>query len=223
MTAAPLLELPAGPRSAALTLAAGDSVALLSGEASGKTRLLYHLAGLENSGLPPALWSGRSPDGFRGAARPAHLRLWPTEPADHFLGLTGTASTALALGRSFLDPADLSWLEALQAAGLPPEAAQGSWLRLSGAERHRLFLAGVLLAPPRVLLVDEPGACLSESGETTLAQQLAHLCHSRGMALLLVTSRRQRAQLFAHRVLPLPGAVADFPLTPAPAGATPSS
>jgi len=72
---------------------------------------------------------------------------------------------------------------------------------LSGGQRQRVALARALYGRPRVVVLDEPNACLDSAGEQALAQTLTGL-RKAGVTVLLVTQRTQVLSL-VDRILEL--------------------
>lgn len=76
--------------------------------------------------------------------------------------------------------------------------------QLSGGEKKRTALAGVLAMEPRVLLLDEPAAGLDPEGQRQLEQQLDRL-RARGIAVLLSTHDVDFVWRWADRAAVLAG------------------
>jgi ABC-type protease/lipase transport system fused ATPase/permease subunit len=72
---------------------------------------------------------------------------------------------------------------------------------LSGGQRQRVALARALYGRPRVVVLDEPNACLDIAGEQALAQALTGL-RKAGVTVVLVTQRTQVLSL-VDRILEL--------------------
>jgi len=83
---------------------------------------------------------------------------------------------------------------------------------LSGGEKQRLALAGVLALRPRVLLLDEPTADLDPDGAASFYEALAHVDH--GTTVVLVEHRVSAVLPLVDRVVAIDGArgvIADGP------------
>lgn len=72
--------------------------------------------------------------------------------------------------------------------------------QLSGGEKRRLALAGVLAMRPKVLILDEPFSNLDYPGVCSLLKYILTL-HSRGHTILLVTHEVEKAAAHAGRIL----------------------
>src|SRR5690606_21655566 len=75
---------------------------------------------------------------------------------------------------------------ALEAVDLPPSMADRSPFTLSGGERRRAAIAGVLAMDPEVLIMDEPAAGLDPGGRRAVLELLARL-HRRGKTVIVAT------------------------------------
>ncbi|MBF0189428.1 MAG: ATP-binding cassette domain-containing protein, partial [Magnetococcales bacterium] len=93
--------------------------------------------------------------------------------------------------------------EVMAVVGLAPALLARSTHTLSPSERHCMALASVLAHRPRLLLLDEPDALLSDQRADALAQRLQRYTHHHAIATLTVTGRQCCARRFADRVLSL--------------------
>ncbi len=186
----------AGPRVEAvrnlsLTIAAGESVAVMGPSGSGKTTLLNLLAGLDVPSQGRIVIAGRELGGLDEEAR-AHLRRTTIATVFQQSLLLPTLSAAqnvalpLQLRGDRVDDRDPRVTHALDAVGLA-ERRHHLPDELSGGERQRVAVARALVIEPAVILADEPTGNLdSATGEQVLA--LFHqVTRGRGAALVLVT------------------------------------
>ncbi|MBS4024630.1 MAG: energy-coupling factor transporter ATPase [Clostridia bacterium] len=83
---------------------------------------------------------------------------------------------------------DLRVKEALQLMGLDVDQIGGnSPLALSGGQKRRVAIAGILAMRPRVLVLDEPTAALDPKGRTSLLELLINLRRDRQMTVVIVS------------------------------------
>jgi len=173
------------------TVRAGRATALLGASGSGKTTLAQHLNGL----LRPSrgsvrlegadIWSG-GPPGAEVRRRVGLIFQFPELQL-----FEETVGEDVAFGPRNLglseDEVAAQVERALDLVGLPRvEFAQRSPLALSGGERRRAAIAGVLAMDPQVLVLDEPTAGLDPAGAAMLTHLMAHL-RDRGRALVLIS------------------------------------
>ncbi len=189
-----------------LRIAAGERVALVGSNGSGKSSLLRTLHGLV---LPTQGQVTQAP-----GVRQAMLFQRP-----HMLRLSALNNVALGL---WLDRArGLSWsaaqvlaLQALQRVGLQ-SAAQQNGRQLSGGQQQRLALARAWARQPNVLLLDEPTASLDPHAKREVEVLMANFASNQKRPLTLVWASHNLGQVkrLASRVVYLEGGrlMADLP------------
>lgn len=95
--------------------------------------------------------------------------------------------------------------------GLSDEVLSRSPFELSGGQKRRVAIAGVLAMDPEVLILDEPTAGLDPAGCDEILDDIAAYHKKRGGAVLLVSHSMDDVARLADRVLVLEdGAVFDF-------------
>lgn len=77
--------------------------------------------------------------------------------------------------------------EALIMAGLNEEHWEKSPFELSGGQKRRAAIAGVLAMEPEMLILDEPTAGLDPKGRNELFDQICQLREQKGMTIVLVS------------------------------------
>lgn len=92
--------------------------------------------------------------------------------------------------------------QALEAVGLPPDIGGRSPFALSGGQRRRVAIAGVLAMDPEILILDEPAAGLDPVGRRSV-YQLAASWHARGKTVVLITHDMAVAARWAEKVVVL--------------------
>lgn len=85
---------------------------------------------------------------------------------------------------------------------------------LSGGQKRRVAIAGVLAMKPRVLILDEPVAGLDPKGRTHLMQLITKL-NSEGVTIIMITHSMDDLAEYAQRVVVLNGARLVMDDTPA--------
>lgn len=89
---------------------------------------------------------------------------------------------------------------ALQQVGLDASFDERSPFELSGGERRRVAIAGILAMQPNVLILDEPTAGLDPEGATKMMELFTQL-HQQGMTIILVTHDMELVLKFANQVI----------------------
>jgi energy-coupling factor transport system ATP-binding protein len=100
--------------------------------------------------------------------------------------------------------------EALKFTGLPENLWEKSPFELSGGEKRRAAIAGVIAMDPEVLILDEPAAGLDPMGRDDLLDQLLKYHAARKNTILLVSHSMEDIGKVADRVLVMNGGDAVF-------------
>jgi energy-coupling factor transport system ATP-binding protein len=92
---------------------------------------------------------------------------------------------------------------AMAAVGLDFEAFKDRHtFSLSGGERRRVALAGVLALEPRILVLDEPSAGLDPAARANLLDHILALHHS-GITLVMISHNMEELAAICHRLIVL--------------------
>lgn len=91
--------------------------------------------------------------------------------------------------------------EALALVGLSEEYYTQSPFELSGGQKRRAAIAGVLAMKPRVLILDEPTAGLDPKGREEILQQIKQLQETTGITILLVSHSMEDVAEYVDRIL----------------------
>lgn len=91
--------------------------------------------------------------------------------------------------------------EAAAFTGLKPELLEKSPFELSGGEKRRAAIAGVIAMDPEVLVLDEPTAGLDPRGRDVLLTQITQYHKKRGNTVLLVSHSMEDIGRTADRLL----------------------
>lgn len=97
--------------------------------------------------------------------------------------------------------AELKAFEALRAVGLPKELWYQSPFDLSGGQKRRVAIAGVLAMKPEVLILDEPTAGLDPKGRDEILEQIAIMHRELHITILLVSHSMEDVAKYAQRLI----------------------
>jgi energy-coupling factor transport system ATP-binding protein len=193
-----------------LRIEPGERVLLLGASGAGKSTLLAALAGVLD-----ATGGGESEGELRVDGRPPH------DGRDATGSVFQDPETQLVMARAGDDvafglenhcvPTEAIWPRVHRALAQVrfPYPEDRSTAALSGGEKQRLAIAGVLALRPRLLLLDEPTANLDPAGAADVRETLADLS---GLTLVLVEHRVAEALPLVDRVVVIEaggGVVAD--------------
>ena len=91
--------------------------------------------------------------------------------------------------------------EAMAFVGLAPELADQSPFALSGGQKRRVAIAGVIAMRPEVLILDEPTAGLDPAGRDEIFAEIQEYHKQTGATILFVTHSMEDAARMADRML----------------------
>ena len=86
---------------------------------------------------------------------------------------------------------ELRSFEALKAVGIGEDLLDASPLQLSGGQKRRVAIAGVLAMQPDILVLDEPTAGLDAAGQKAIFDILERLNREGGITIVLISHRME--------------------------------
>jgi energy-coupling factor transport system ATP-binding protein len=184
----------------------GERVLLLGASGAGKSTLLQAIAGL----LDPTSGDQEGELAVRGAAG-----LVLQDPETQLVMARAGDDVAFGLENHCVPTADI-WPRvhrALADVGFPYSEDRAT-AALSGGEKQRLAIAGILALRPRVLLLDEPTANLDADGARAIRGVLARIAERRDVTMVVVEHRIAEVLTLIDRVIVIEaggGVVADGP------------
>jgi energy-coupling factor transport system ATP-binding protein len=196
-----------------LTVEPGERILLAGPSGAGKSTLLTALAGL----LDPEQASEVEGSLTIGGTSPAHVRdqvgIAFQDPESQLVMARAGDDVAFGLENRGV-PTPAIWRrvdEALKLTGFAYDRNHPTG-RLSGGEKQRLVLAGVMVLAPSVLLLDEPTANLDPAGAALVRTAVERVVAARGTTLIVVDHRVDDWLPLVSRVVVLAaggGVVAD--------------
>lgn len=91
--------------------------------------------------------------------------------------------------------------EALNQVGLSEKYYKKSPFELSGGQKRRAAIAGILAMHPSVLILDEPTAGLDPKGRDEILDQIAELHRIRGITVVLVSHSMEDVARYVDRII----------------------
>jgi len=191
-----------------LTIEPGEFIGLIGPTGSGKSTLAQHLNGL----LKPT--KGRViVDGVDPASKKADLRSVRSKvgmvfqyPEHQLFEETVYADVAFGPRNMALDDReiDVRVREALETVQLDfKDIRDRSPFELSGGQKRRVAIAGVLAMQPRYLVLDEPTAGLDPQGRNQILGQIEYLHRIKGIAVVFVSHNMEEVARVAQKILVL--------------------
>ena len=112
------------------------------------------------------------------------------------------------------DEAGLRAFEALKMVGLPESLYYQSPFELSGGQKRRVAIAGVLAMKPEVLILDEPTAGLDPKGRDEILDLIADMHQKRKMTVILVSHSMEDVAKYVQRIIVMNGGEILYDGTP---------
>ena len=188
-----------------LTIPDGQFIGLIGHTGSGKSTLVQHLNGLVKPASGAVYYDGAdiSDDDFDKKMLRASVGLVFQYP-EHQLFETDVFKDVCFgpknLGLSQKD-AELRAFQALKQVGLPEEHFYQSPFDLSGGQKRRAAIAGVLAMQPKVLVLDEPTAGLDPKGREDILNMIAHLHEELNNTIILVSHSMEDVADYVERII----------------------
>lgn len=196
----------AGLRGASCTVYEGETLAILGGTQAGKSTLIEFFNGLRKP-QPGHVWFAErdiaAPDFDIATLRDAVGVVFQQPEAQLFEETVGK-DVSFVPRRRGLAPAESRALveQALEDVGLDYERFRLRYVyALSGGQKRRVAIAGVLAAQPRMIIFDEPIAGLDPRGRVELARLLGRLARREGLTVVLVSNTVDELAELADRAL----------------------
>jgi len=190
-----------------LVIRAGEMLAIIGPTGSGKSTLVQHFNGLLRPTAGVVRVDGEDLWGPNTNRRRARQRVGLVFQAPEAQLFEETVRRDVAFGPRNLalseDVVAGRVEEALRQVGLDPARfGDRSPFELSGGEKRRVAIAGVLAMRPQVLVLDEPTAGLDPKGREELLARIAGL-HRQGMTVVVISHDMDIVASLAGRVIVL--------------------
>ena len=188
-----------------LTINDGDFIGLIGHTGSGKSTLVQHLNGLLKASKGDILYNGQDiydPD-FSMKELRSKVGLVFQYPEHQLFEATVFEDVCFGpknLGLSKKE-VELRAYQALKQVGLDDELFYQSPFDLSGGQKRRVAIAGVLAMKPEILVLDEPTAGLDPKGRDEILTQVKKLQEESGITVVLVSHSMEDVANFVNRLI----------------------
>lgn len=187
----------------------GEFLAIIGHTGSGKSTLIQHLNGLMRADSGTIYFNGEDiyAKEFSMPFLRKHVGLVFQYPEHQLFETTVLEDVCFGprnLGLSKDEVLDAA-KKALKQVGLGEKYYEKSPFELSGGEKRRVAIAGVLAMNPEVLILDEPTAGLDPKGRDKILNQLKKLQTERNIAIVLVSHSMEDVAKYAERLVVMSG------------------
>ena len=189
-----------------LQIKQGEVLGIIGHTGSGKSTLIQHFNGLLKPTEGEVLLAGQSIWNAKGkCSRETRFRVGLVFQYPEYQLFEETIAKDIAFGPTNMglsqNEIDERVREAMAFVGLAPELADQSPFALSGGQKRRVAIAGVLVMEPSVMILDEPTAGLDPMGRDVLLAQITSYHKTRGNTVLLVSHSMEDIARTADRIL----------------------
>lgn len=188
-----------------LTIREDEFIGLIGHTGSGKSTLIQHLNGLLKATEGRVLWNGRDiySQGFDRREFRGHVGLVFQYPEYQLFETTVLKDVCFGpknLGLSD-DEAESRAKEALAMTGISEKYYETSPFELSGGQKRRVAIAGVLAMRPQILILDEPTAGLDPGGRDEILGSVARIQKETGSSVVLVSHSMDDVAEYVKRIV----------------------
>jgi energy-coupling factor transport system ATP-binding protein len=188
-----------------LSVERGDIVGIIGHTGSGKSTLVQHLNGLLRPSSGKVLLDGQDIWAQPKKIRDVRFRVGMVFQYPEHQLFEETAHRDIAFGPRNMglseEEIDDRVRRAAAFVGLREDLLQKSPFDLSGGEKRRVAIAGVMAMQPEVLILDEPTAGLDPRGRDMILEQIRAYQQDNGTTVLLVSHSMEDIARVAKRVL----------------------
>ncbi|MCI9658696.1 MAG: energy-coupling factor transporter ATPase [Lachnospiraceae bacterium] len=183
----------------------GQFIGLIGHTGSGKSTLVQHLNGLIKATSGRIYFNGRDIYGENFSMRELRSKVglvfqYPEHQLFEVDVLSDVCFGPKNLGAS-KEEAERRAKEALRMVGMGEEYDKSSPFELSGGQKRRVAIAGVLAMEPEVLILDEPTAGLDPRGRDEILDQIERLQKERGITVILVSHSMEDVARYVDRMI----------------------
>jgi len=188
-----------------LVIPDGEFIGLIGHTGSGKSTLIQHMNGLIKPASGSIYFNGADiyDKDFKMRELRCKVGLVFQYP-EHQLFETTVIKDVLFgpnnMGFSKLE-AEVAAYEAIKAVGLGEDLIDASPFELSGGQKRRVAIAGVLACNPEILILDEPTAGLDPAGRTEILNLLKRIHEEKKITIILVSHSMEDVAAYAERII----------------------
>lgn len=196
----------------------GQFVGLIGHTGSGKSTLIQHLNGLIRATEGKLFVDGENiyEKGYNMRALRTKVGLVFQYPEHQLFEIDVFKDVCFGPKNMGLPQAEIEQRakEALAMVGLSEKFYKKSPFELSGGQKRRVAIAGVLAMKPKVLVLDEPTAGLDPRGRDEILNRVKALNSEWGLTVILVSHSMEDVAKYADRLLVMSGGEKRFDGTP---------
>ncbi len=188
-----------------LTIEDGQFIGIIGHTGSGKSTLIQHLNGLLKATSGTILYNGEDIYSEKYDLRQLRFKVGMVfqYPEHQLFETTNFEDVCFGPKNLGLDKEEVEAraLEALKSVRFPKELYGNSPFDLSGGQKRRVAIAGVLAMKPDVLILDEPTAGLDPAGRDEILGLISKMHKELGITVILVSHSMEDVAQYVDRII----------------------
>ena len=183
----------------------GEMIGLIGHTGSGKSTLIQHLNGLLKPSSGAVFYDGKDINDSDFSKKKLRSKVGLVFQYPEYQLFESTVIDDVKFGPKNIGmdslKIDMNSFEALKQVGIGEDLLDVSPLELSGGQKRRVAIAGVLAMEPEVLILDEPTAGLDPSGRDEILDLVAKLHKERKLTVILVSHSMEDVARYVERLI----------------------
>lgn len=196
----------------------GEMIGLIGHTGSGKSTLIQHLNGLLKPTSGAVFYDGKDINDSDFSKKKLRSKVGLVFQYPEYQLFESTVIDDVKFGPKNIGmdslKIDMNSFQALKQVGIGEDLLDVSPLELSGGQKRRVAIAGVLAIEPEVLILDEPTAGLDPSGRDEILDLVAKLHKERNLTVILVSHSMEDVARYVERLIVMNHGTVAFDATP---------
>ena len=196
----------------------GEMIGLIGHTGSGKSTLIQHLNGLLKPTSGAVFYDGKDINDSDFSKKKLRSKVGLVFQYPEYQLFESTVIDDVKFGPKNIGmdslKIDMNSFQALKQVGIGEDLLDVSPLELSGGQKRRVAIAGVLAMEPEVLILDEPTAGLDPSGRDEILDLFAKLHKERNLTVILVSHSMEDVARYVERLIVMNHGTVAFDATP---------
>ena len=188
-----------------LEITQGEFVGIIGHTGSGKSTLIQHFNGLMKATSGALYYDGKNiyDAGYDMKELRSQVGLVFQYPEHQLFEVDVLSDVCFGPRNQGLSPKECEQRakEALELVGFPEKYYKQSPFELSGGQKRRAAIAGVLAMRPKVLVLDEPTAGLDPQGRDEILDQIEYLHKNTNMTVILVSHSMEDIARYVDQII----------------------
>ena len=196
----------------------GEMIGLIGHTGSGKSTLIQHLNGLLKPTSGAVFYDGKDINDSDFSKKKLRSKVGLVFQYPEYQLFESTVIDDVKFGPKNIGmdslKIDMNSFQALKQVGIGEDLLDVSPLELSGGQKRRVAIAGVLAMEPEALILDEPTAGLDPSGRDEILDLVAKLHKERNLTVILVSHSMEDVARYVERLIVMNHGTVAFDATP---------